>query len=137
MQITNVKVKLARGYHKNLLGFCSVTFDDEFLVKDLKIINSGNGPFISMPSRKIADKCPKCKSKNHLRARYCNECGVRLSDDRAPKTPEGRPVLHVDIAHPLSQDLRKKISDATMAAYREESDRAGREGYELVEMDDA
>jgi len=43
----------------------------------------------------------------------------------------------VDIAHPLSQDLRKKISDATMAAYREESDRAGQEGNELVEMDDA
>lgn len=34
---------------------CSVTFDDEFVVHDIHIINGQNGMFLAMPSRKIAD----------------------------------------------------------------------------------
>ena len=33
----------------------SVTFDDEFVVHDIKIIEGLNGLFIAMPSRKMAD----------------------------------------------------------------------------------
>lgn len=33
----------------------SVTFDEQFVVHDIKIINGQNGLFIAMPSRKIAD----------------------------------------------------------------------------------
>jgi len=128
MEITEVKVKLTSGLHKNLLGFCSVTFNDKFVVRDIKIIDSGNGPFISMPSRKLTDKCPRCRTKNHLRARYCNECGLKLSDDRAPKQPDGRSVLHVDIAHPICSELRARLQDAIIRKYNEEVRSAGREG---------
>ena len=125
MEITGIKVKLTSGLHKNLLGFCSVTFNDKFVVRDIKIIDSGNGPFISMPSRKLTDKCPRCRTKNHLRACYCNECGLKLSDDRAPKQPDGRSVLHVDIAHPVSSDLRTELQNAVIQQYSEEVRRAG------------
>lgn len=33
----------------------SVTFDEEFVVHDIKIIDGQNGLFIAMPSRKMAD----------------------------------------------------------------------------------
>lgn len=33
----------------------SVTFDDEFVVHDIKIIEGQNGLFVAMPSRKMAD----------------------------------------------------------------------------------
>ena len=33
----------------------SVTFDDEFVVHDIKIIEGQNGLFIAMPSRKMSD----------------------------------------------------------------------------------
>ncbi len=33
----------------------SVTFDDEFVVHDIKIIEGNNGLFIAMPSRKMPD----------------------------------------------------------------------------------
>lgn len=33
----------------------SVTFDGEFVVHDIKIIEGQNGLFIAMPSRKMAD----------------------------------------------------------------------------------
>ena len=33
----------------------SITFDDEFVVHDIKIIEGQNGPFIAMPSRKMGE----------------------------------------------------------------------------------
>ncbi|NIO41765.1 MAG: stage V sporulation protein G, partial [Burkholderiales bacterium] len=52
-----------------LRAFCSITFDDCFVVRDLKIIEGNSGPFVAMPSRKLTSHCPECGSKNHLRAR--------------------------------------------------------------------
>lgn len=54
MEITEVKVSL-KGEHK-LKGFANVTFDNEFVVRGIKIIEGSKGLFISMPSRKIRDK---------------------------------------------------------------------------------
>jgi len=120
MKITEVKIKHMSSLHKNLLGFCSITFNDKFVVRDIKIIDSGNGPFISMPSRKLMDKCSRCRTKNHLRARYCNECGLRLSDNRAQKQPDGRSVLHVDIAHPINSELRAYMQETIIARHKED-----------------
>ena len=54
MEITDVRMKLISDDNK-LKAIASVTFDDEFVVHDIKIINGQNGPFIAMPSRKIGD----------------------------------------------------------------------------------
>src|SRR5659263_661445 len=39
----------------NMRAVFSVTFNDEFVVHDLKVIESQNGLFIAMPSRKAPD----------------------------------------------------------------------------------
>src|SRR4051812_8385209 len=75
--ITEVRIKLMEDNHERLQAFCSVTFDDSFVIRDLKIIEGTKGSFVAMPSRKLTDRCPGCGAKNHLRARFCNQCGGR------------------------------------------------------------
>ena len=54
MQITDVRV---RGIDKEgkMRAIVSVTFDNEFVVHDIKVIEGEKGLFIAMPSRKAAD----------------------------------------------------------------------------------
>ena len=93
MEITEVRIKLIDSAEDRLRGFCSVTFDDCFVVRDLKIIEGNNGPFVAMPSRKLTSNCYKCRTKNHLRASYCNNCGSRLKNDHIEHDHGGRETL--------------------------------------------
>ena len=111
MEITEVRIKLMDEPGERLQAFCSITFDDAFVVRDLKIIAGTNGSFVAMPSRKLTSHCPQCGSKNHLRAAYCNQCGLRLKDDREIKDTEGRAKLYADIAHPINSPCREMIQD--------------------------
>lgn len=54
LKITDVRVRKVTEEGK-MKAIVSVTFDDEFVVHDIKIIDGQNGLFIAMPSRKMAD----------------------------------------------------------------------------------
>lgn len=51
MQITDVRVRKIAAEGK-MKAIVSVTFDNEFVVHDIKVIEGQNGLFIAMPSRK-------------------------------------------------------------------------------------
>jgi stage V sporulation protein G len=129
--ITEVRIKLMEDNHENerLQAFCSVTFDDAYVVRDLKIIDGTKGPFVAMPSRKLTDRCPQCGSKNHLRARFCNQCGGKLDEDRATRDADGRVKLHADIAHPINSACREVVQSAVIKAFQEEKERSRQPGY--------
>jgi stage V sporulation protein G len=129
--ITEVRIKLMEDNHENerLQAFCSVTFDDAYVVRDLKIIEGTKGSFVAMPSRKLTDRCPSCGSKNHLRARFCNQCGGKLDEDRATRDADGRVKLHADIAHPINSACREVIQTAVIKAFQEERERSKQPGY--------
>jgi stage V sporulation protein G len=127
--ITEVRIKLMEDNHERLQAFCSVTFDDAFVIRDLKIIEGTKGSFVAMPSRKLTDRCPGCGSKNHLRARFCNQCGGRLDEDRATRGADGRAKLHADIAHPINSGCREVIQGAVLRAFQEERERSKQPGY--------
>lgn len=129
MQITEVRIKLMDDPQDRLKAFCSITFDDCFVVRDLKIIEGATGPFVAMPSRKLMTHCPKCRTKNHLRAAYCNQCGVRLHERGVPKDEEGRAKLYADIAHPINSECREMIQRCVIQAFEEEQQRAQQPGY--------
>jgi stage V sporulation protein G len=129
VEITEVRIKLMEEPGERLKAFCSITFDNCFVVRDLKIIDGSNGPFVAMPSRKLTSHCPGCGTKNHLRAPYCNQCGKRLSDSRAPKDADGRAKLYADIAHPINSYCREMIQDCVISEYYEEIERAKQPGY--------
>src|SRR5271165_1399066 len=129
--ITEVRIKLMEGGQENerLQAFCSVTFDNAFVVRDLKIIEGTKGSFVAMPSRKLTDHCPQCGCKNHLRARFCNQCGGRLDENRATRDADGRVKLHADIAHPINSGCREIIQSAVLKAFQEEKERSKMPGY--------
>jgi stage V sporulation protein G len=127
--ITEVRIKLMDDNNERLQAFCSVTFDDAFVVRDLKIIEGTKGSFVAMPSRKLTDRCGSCGCKNHLRARYCNQCGHKLDEDRATRDADGRAKLHADIAHPINSACREVIQSAVLRAFQEEKERSKQPGY--------
>jgi stage V sporulation protein G len=129
MRITEVRIKLTEETDDRLQAFCSVTFDDSFVVRDLKIIEGTNGPFVAMPSRKLTAHCPCCGSKNHLRAIYCNQCGGKQDADRAVRNHEGRAKLYADIAHPINSECREMIQKRVVADYRKERELSHQPGY--------
>lgn len=54
MQITDVRIRKITTDGK-MKAIVSVTFDNEFVVHDIKVIEGQNGLFIAMPSRKTPD----------------------------------------------------------------------------------
>ncbi len=54
MNITDVRVRKIAGKGK-MRAVASVTFDDAFVVHDVKVIDGDNGLFIAMPSKKTAE----------------------------------------------------------------------------------
>jgi stage V sporulation protein G len=129
MEITEVRIKLMENSDDRLQAFCSITFDNQFVVRDLKIIDGTNGPFVAMPSRKLTSHCHQCGAKNHLKAGYCNQCGARQRDDRLTRDAEGRAKLYADIAHPINSACREMIQSRVIAEFRVEQDRAKQPGY--------
>ena len=129
MVITEVRIKLVEENNERLQAFCSVTFNNAFVVRDLKIIEGTKGVFVAMPSRKLTDRCGHCGGKNHLRARFCNNCGHKLDEQRALRSADGRAKLHADIAHPINSACREVIQMAVIRAYQEERERAKQPGY--------
>jgi stage V sporulation protein G len=129
MDITEVRIKLMADSDDRLQGFCSVTFDNCFVVRDLKIIDGTSGPFVAMPSRKLTSHCHQCGAKNHLRAQYCNQCGAKQREDRAVRDAEGRAKLYADIAHPINSQCREMIQSRVIAEFRTEQEQAKQPGY--------
>lgn len=136
MEITEVRIKLVENGNERLRAFCSITLDGDFVIRDLKVIDGANGPFVAMPSRKLMDRCPRCGAKNHLRSRFCNECGAKLNENRAPKDPQGRAKLHADVAHPINAGCRERVQKAVVEAYHAELERAKAPDYKPAKFDD-
>jgi stage V sporulation protein G len=129
VEITEIRIKLMDDPSDRLQAFCSITFNGCFVIRDLKIIQGTKGSFVAMPSRKLTDRCPRCGTKNHLRARFCNDCGAHLQEDRANKSDDGRAKLYADIAHPINSDCRDLIQRKVLESYAVELERSKLPGY--------
>lgn len=136
MEISEVRIKLVEESGERLRAFCSITLDGDFVIRDLKIIDGVSGPFVAMPSRKLADRCPRCGCKNHLRAKFCNDCGLKLNENRAPKDAMGRAKLHADVAHPINAGCRERIQTAVIKAYEAEVEKSKSPDYRPPAYDD-
>ncbi|MBN2376169.1 MAG: SpoVG family protein [Sedimentisphaerales bacterium] len=137
MQISEIRIKLVENRSDRLKAFCSVTFDNSFVVRDLKIIEGADGYFVAMPSRKLTDRCHGCGAKNHLRAKFCSECGARLDENRSRRrSTTGRTKLHADVAHPINSESRDYIQSEVVKAFEKEVELSLQPGYKPADMDD-
>lgn len=139
MELTEIRINLSGNTGGRLKAFCSLTFDDTFVVRDVKLIDGHDGIFLAMPSRKLSDHCGRCGEKNHLRARFCNGCGRRLDERRGAANANGfgnvRQKLHTDIAHPINATARERIERQVLAEYNKEVERSKEPGYVAPNLD--
>jgi stage V sporulation protein G len=87
VDITEVRITLKN--EEKLKAFASITFDNSFVVRGLKVINGSQGYFVSMPSRRRKDG------------------------------------TFQDLAHPINNDLRKRIEDKVLDAFESEVNKLG------------
>ncbi|MDO5441015.1 MAG: septation regulator SpoVG [Bacillota bacterium] len=55
MQITDVRIRMLDNGGK-MKAVASITFDEEFVVHDIKIVEGENGLFIAMPSKRVGEE---------------------------------------------------------------------------------
>ncbi len=128
MEITEVRIFARESDDKKLKAFATITFDDCFVVRNIKVIEGTKGLFVAMPSRKIKEPCPKCGFKNPARSKYCSQCAAVMppvpvhtseADDKGHRQSE-----HRDIAHPITAECREKIQKKVLEAYKSETSNA-------------
>jgi len=127
VEITEARIILKDSQDKKLKAYATVTFDNVFVVRDIKVIEGGTGLFIAMPSRKVKHACPKCAFKNELRSKYCNQCAGLLPVEANPQRAEeisGSQAEHRDIAHPITQSFREYLQKKVLEVYAQEKSKA-------------
>jgi stage V sporulation protein G len=120
MDITEVRVFLKEGPDKKLKAYATVTFDNSFVVRNIKVIQGSNGLFIAMPSRKIKHPCPKCGSRIEAKGRFCSQCGGSLPQQPVTANVTDARAEHKDIAHPITQEFRDTLQKKVLDAYERE-----------------
>ena len=125
MEITEIRVFPKEGQDKKLKAYATVTFDNCFVVRNIKVIQGNSSLFVAMPSRKMRYACARCRFKNEIGTKFCNQCGTILSANPRPfgETPDDAKNEHRDIAHPVTQDFRDYLQSEILKAYHEESEK--------------
>ena len=132
MEITEVRVALrepvasgvpssvgdGRGGERRLKAYATLTFDNCFVVRNIKIIEGKNGLFVAMPSRKPKAVCPSCGFKGEIGGRYCIQCGSPIPrQERAPDSELTEGQTHRDIAHPITAEFRQYLQQKVLEVY--------------------
>ncbi|MFA5146679.1 MAG: septation protein SpoVG family protein [Candidatus Omnitrophota bacterium] len=121
MEITEVRIFPKEGQDKKLKAYATITFDNAFVVRNVKVIDGNKGFFVAMPSRKIKEPCPKCGFRNAVRSKFCNQCGTSLPQTEPrvqnPGEDMARQSEHKDIAHPITAECREYIQKKVLEAY--------------------
>lgn len=120
MKITETRIFIKEGQDKKLKAYATVTFDDAFVVRNIKVIQGVSGMFIAMPSRKLKNPCQRCYFKNEVGSKYCNQCGTELTEIEDDDTARDAKTEHRDIAHPISQEFRDYLQSEVLKAYQAE-----------------
>jgi DNA-binding cell septation regulator SpoVG len=100
-----------------------MTFDNAFVVRNVKVIEGNKGLFVAMPSRKLREACQKCNFKNPVRSKFCSQCGSSLPvAERRPQSDDDQAQQseHRDIAHPITLECREYIQKKVLDAYESE-----------------
>lgn len=124
MEITEVRVSMRESGNRKLKAYATMTFDNAFVVRNVKIIEGNKGLFVAMPSRKLRESCPKCNFKNPTRSKFCNQCGASLPmTERKPHVEgdQAQQSEHRDVAHPITLDCREYIQKKVLEAYESAS----------------
>ncbi len=116
MEITETRISHIENPNSRLRAYASITFDNVFVVRDIRIIEGKNGLFIAMPSKRMQRSCTKCGFKNPTTNRYCGSCGQNIEINGGLQTPVA--LQYVDLAHPISTEFRDYLQQRVLEAYQ-------------------
>lgn len=87
MKITEIRIHLMG--EERLKAFASVTFDDSFVVRNMKIVEGTKGVFLCMPSRKLPDGTHKdmVHPINQAFREYLEENVLKAYEEELKKEP--------------------------------------------------
>ncbi|MBU2102624.1 MAG: SpoVG family protein [Candidatus Omnitrophica bacterium] len=125
MEITEVRISLRENEGKRLKAYATVTFDNSFAVRNIKVVEGNSGLFVAMPAKKMKQFCARCGKKVEVGSRYCNHCGVQLPLAPRDSTPEGKHAIHQDLAHPINQQFRDYLQGKVLDSYYRDKEAAG------------
>jgi stage V sporulation protein G len=129
MEITEVRISLREGENRRLRAYATVTFDNSFVVRNVKVIEGNNGLFVAMPARKLKQFCPRCGKKVDIGGRYCSYCGVQLPPPSKDMSKEKKNT-HQDLAHPINQEFRNYLQSKVLDVYYKEKEMAAKQKEE-------
>ena len=89
MKITEIRIHLMG--EERLKAFVSVTFDDAFVVRNMKVVEGAKGVFLCMPSRKLPDGTHKdmVHPINQEFRQYLEENILKAYNEELAKNPAG------------------------------------------------
>jgi stage V sporulation protein G len=89
MKITEIRIHLMG--EERLKAFASVTFDDSFVVRNMKVVEGAKGVFLCMPSRKLPDGTHKdmVHPINQEFRQYLEENILKAYNEELAKNPAG------------------------------------------------
>ncbi|MFO8052877.1 MAG: SpoVG family protein [Candidatus Omnitrophota bacterium] len=128
MEITEVRVSLREHEGRRLKAYATVTFDNSFVVRNIKVIQGNNGLFVAMPARKIKQFCPRCGKKVEMGSKYCSNCGAQIPPPK--EQIQNRQSIHQDLAHPINQQFRDYLQSKVLDAYHDKKKMASQEKKE-------
>ena len=83
MEITDIRIRKLSEDSK-MRAIVSVTFDDELVIHDIKIIESTDKVFLAMPSRRLLNGTysdTKPRVIDNILLRYCDEINLPSGDE--------------------------------------------------------
>lgn len=125
MQVTKVDVRLAAELVEHIragrslaerlgiIAYCNITFDQSFIVRDVRVIGDADSIKISMPSRKLSVNFA-CGHKNDFDNEFCGKCGQARAIAADLMLAGMR--CYFDVCHPIESHLRRHLNDMTIAA---------------------
>ncbi len=116
MEITETRISPINKPNSRLRAYASVTFDNSFVIREIRIIEGKNGLFIAMPSRKMQKPCPRCGFKNPVTNKFCGQCGAEIKSTEQKNLKTG-PQQHKDLAHPINTQFRDYLQKRILEAY--------------------
>ena len=108
MEITDVRLRKVNSGNK-MKAVASVTFDNEFVVHEIKVIESQNGTFIAMPSKERNGKFNDIAHPINPEAREKIQEAVLKAYEEAPE-PEEAPRAEATEEAPAAEEV---VEEAT------------------------
>ncbi|MBS3736412.1 MAG: septation regulator SpoVG [Candidatus Bipolaricaulota bacterium] len=120
MEITRVEIRPMKD-EGNLKSFCSVVFDDVFIIHSVKVIEGSNGLFVAMPSREVGDgeyrdtahpidNDFRLELEEKVLKKYREEVGEEAEEDEDLETAE-EPVEETEETEEEEEEEETEIED--------------------------